>query len=150
MVRRGAAWRVLARWVARALWGLTVAAAAACSQDNATTAPTPTGPTNSVETFTGSVQVGGSAFSTFSTAVAGPVFVTLTQTSPSSAVVMGVGVGRPEGSVCGLLPGASTNTGAGAVVQLSGLVTPGTFCVQVYDVGNLTETVTYTLTVSHF
>ena len=41
-------------------------------------------------------------------------------------------------------------TVAGPGVQMSGTATvPGTFCVIVYDVGNLVEPVTYTVTVLH-
>ena len=39
---------------------------------------------------------------------------------------------------------------AGASIQLSGTVTvPGTYCVEVYDLGNLVESVAYTINVLH-
>ena len=120
----------------------------ACGQDAATTAPTSSVPENKLETFTGSVAPGGNSSHVFTVASPSPVFVTLTQVGPSS-VAMGIGIGLSSGSTCSLLPGASQNTSAGSVVQLSGLVTPGTFCVQIFDVGNQSETVTYTVTVSH-
>jgi hypothetical protein len=62
---------------------------------------------------------------------------------------MGLGVGIPNGSACTLLVGGSTTTAAGASPQLKGLVSGGTLCVEVYDVGNQTSPVTYTVAVSH-
>jgi hypothetical protein len=41
------------------------------------------------------------------------------------------------------------NTAAGTAAQLSGLVTPGALCVQVYDLGRQTSAVSYTVTVVH-
>jgi hypothetical protein len=77
------------------------------------------------------------------------VNVTLTAAGPPSTIVMGVGVGTPKDSGCVLLAGASTQTAAGAAVQLAGTVSAGTLCVQVYDVGNQTASVSYTVTVAH-
>ncbi len=38
---------------------------------------------------------------------------------------------------------------AAATPQLSGVSTAGTLCVNVYDIGNQTAPVTYTVTVAH-
>jgi len=75
--------------------------------------------------------------------------VTLTAAGPPATIPMGVGVGTPGTGACGVLPGASVTTGAGATAQLTGLVSAGTLCVTVYDVGNQTAAVTYSLTVVH-
>jgi hypothetical protein len=125
--------------------------AAACHKNSSTTttAPTPS-PTQTTETFNGTVAVRGSASNNFTVANTGRVDVTLTAASPPATVVMGLGVGTAGGAGCTVLPGASTNTPAGATVQLSGTVSAGALCVKISDVGNQTAPVTYTVTVAHF
>lgn len=73
--------------------------------------------------------------------------MTLTAATPS--IVMGIGLGTVADSLCTLLPGASTNAQPGAAAQLAGIVSTGTLCADVYDVGNQTTPVSYTLTVTH-
>jgi len=123
--------------------------AAACHKNSSTTTTTPS-PTQTTETFNGTVPVRGSASNNFTVANSGRVDVTLTAASPPATVVMGLGVGTPGDAGCTVLPGASTNTPAGTVVQLSGTVSAGSLCVKIYDVGNQTAPVTYTVTVAHF
>ena len=113
------------------------------SSSTATTAAT----TQTTETFSGSVPVKGSDSHNFSVSASGTVLVTLTVANPADAV-MGVGIGTPSGASCALLVGASVKTAAGTTAQLSGLVSPGALCVQVYDVGQA-STVSYTVTVTH-
>jgi hypothetical protein len=64
---------------------------------------------------------------------------------------MGVAVGTvgSDGTTCTPLPGASTATGAGVGAQLTGIISPGTLCVRIYDIGNETNPITYTVTVTH-
>jgi hypothetical protein len=127
---------------------LALALMVAACHSNPSTSPTTTTGGLTTETFNGTVAVGGSDSKTFTVAVTGVVSVTLTAASPS--VTMGLGVGQPGGaSGCVLLPGGSTTATAGTLAQLAGEVTPGTFCVQVYDVGNQTVPVSYTVTVAH-
>ena len=121
-------------------------AAAACKgKDQAATAPTDTTKT---DTFSGTVQVRGSAIHNF-TPNAGQVSATLTAAGPPSTIVMGLAIGTPGDSSCGVLTGASVNTAAGSAAQLTGVVSPGTLCVMVFDVGNQTAAITYTVTVTH-
>jgi hypothetical protein len=133
--------RVLAIWIALALTG------AACGKNNnSTTSPSTTTKT---ESFTGTVEVGGSGMSTFSVTMSGQVTVTLTSAGPPSTIAEGLGVGTPANSACGILPGGSVTVAAGSSAQLSGVVSPGTYCVTVYDVGNQTAPITYAVTVVH-
>ena len=44
---------------------------------------------------------------------------------------------------------AATGTITGFVSDKTGSIIPGTFCVTVYDVGNVTDSVNYTVTVTH-
>jgi len=61
---------------------------------------------------------------------------------------MGLSIGMP-GDRCVPVAGGSTQTAAGSSVQLSGIVSPGTMCVDVHDVGGQSAPVTYTVTVTH-
>jgi hypothetical protein len=62
---------------------------------------------------------------------------------------MGVNIGLPANSLCPAMAGASTLTSAGAIVQLSGIASPGLLCVDVHDAGNQSTPVSYTVTVTH-
>jgi hypothetical protein len=124
-------------------------AVSACSKDT-TPAPTTTpSVTITTDTFTGTVPLRGSDAKNFSVAKTGTVNVTLTSASPPSTIVMGLAVGIPKDAGCAPLAGATTNTAAGTIVQLAGTVTPGTLCVQVFDLGTQTAPVNYTVTVAH-
>jgi hypothetical protein len=123
--------------------------AAAC--DTNTSSPSTTTPSVTIiaEMFTGTVDAGGSAFHEFTVSQPGQVSTMLTAAGPPSTITMGLGIGVPSGSTCAVLPGASKNTPAGPIAQLSGTVSAGTLCVQVYDVGNQTNPITYSVTVIH-
>ncbi|HEY6212333.1 MAG TPA: hypothetical protein VIW45_08610 [Vicinamibacterales bacterium] len=122
--------------------------AAGCTNNNSTTPTTPSIPTTT-DTKSGTVQVKGSDFQTFTVTTTGQVDVTLTAAGPPATIVMGLGVGQSGPGSCGLLPGASTQTAAGSSPQVSGIMTPATYCVMVYDVGNMTAPINYTVTVTH-
>lgn len=129
---------------------LAVLFSTACgnSQSSSLTGPS-TDPTT--ETFTGTVPVSGSDVHTFNIALSnGQVNIILTQAGPPSTIFMGLGVGAPSGSTCTLFSGGSVVTQAGTTAQLSGSASAGSYCVQVYDVGNQTADVTYTVTVTHY
>ena len=101
------------------------------------------------DTFSGTVAIGGSSAHNFTVTQPGKVEVTLTTAGPPPTIFMGLGVGVPIPSACTLLSGASANVQAGPAAQLSGTVSAGAFCLQVYDVGNQAAPITYTVTVSH-
>jgi hypothetical protein len=100
------------------------------------------------ETFTGTLAVGGRGEHTFTVGGSGTLNVTLTTLDPQTTITMGLGIGQPTttGS-CGLL---SYTESAHLSRVVTGQVNAGTFCVAIYDVGNIVETDTYTLTVAHF
>jgi hypothetical protein len=130
---------------------LTLAAtmAAGCTGSNSTATIT-TPATTTTDTFTGTVAVGGSDFKTFTVAQTGTINVTLTAAGPPPTIFMGLGVGTPSLSACALTSGNTTITPAGTTAQLPfSSVAPGSYCVQVYDVGNQTAPVTYSVTVAH-
>ena len=133
---------------------------AACEPGNKVSAvdltpPTsPSNPASKNETFTGSVDVAGRAFHPFTVTVTGAAAsVILTAAGPPATIAMGLGVGvyvaTPTES-CTLLNNGFTVTPAGTQPQLAGTLTSGSYCVVVYDVGNQTAPITYSVTVSHF
>ena len=119
----------------------------ACNILNDLTSPsTPTSSTNS-ETFSGSVGVQGSGRATFTTTTSGTVTVTLSTLSANVAV--GLGIGTPSGATACTLTSSNATTLAGSAPQITVTQPAGTYCVSVYDVGNLTTTATFSIIVSH-
>jgi len=135
----------------RRLLGAMLCAVAIGACNNNSTSGTVSAPTTTrtTETFSGTVQVGSSAFHSFPVAQPGTTDVTLTTTSPSSTVVMGLAVGTTGEGACTPLAGASTNVVAGSTPQITGLTTTGTLCVQIRDIGQATGPVSYTISVTH-
>ena len=123
--------------------------AGACTGNDTTAATTSATVTRTTDTFTGTTPIAGSAFHTFTVSQAGEVDATLTAAAPPSTIVMGFGLGEPADSKCVPFAGAEASTPAGASPQISGTVSPATLCVEVYDIGNQTAPVTYTVTVIH-
>ena len=96
------------------------------------------------ETLSGTVAQQSSVSSTVAVVADGQFDVTLSSIDPS--VTIGLGIGQFSGTSCSLLASNSTAT-AGTVVSAE--VQAGTYCVSVYDVGTLSGSVTYSLTVTH-
>jgi hypothetical protein len=119
--------------------------ASACSDPPAPPTRTPETPTIT-ETFTGSLLPLGNNAHQFTVNRIGGIEVSLTGVSPGASV--GLGVGTPSGANCLTLDNLTAV--ASPTAQLRGTATIiGTFCVSVFDVGNLVETVNYTVTVLH-
>jgi hypothetical protein len=140
---------------------LIAAAALAASCGGSTTSPsvvTPTAPAATTETFTGTVQPpvnnqGQFDSHNFTVTAAGTLTVTLTTAGPPPTIKIGVGVGSPNttGS-CVLLSTTSWAEVAASttVPALQGtLSSSGTYCVIVFDTGNVLQAVTYGVTVVH-
>ena len=129
-----------------------VFATAGCSSGDAagtTTATTPSAPLVT-ESFSGTVNVGGSDAHTFTTSQTGEVDLTLTAAAPPATIYMGLGIGTPNGVTCVFLTNGTASVQAGSSPQLSGTsITAGTYCVGVYDIGHQAAPVTYSVTVVH-
>jgi hypothetical protein len=119
-----------------------------CSGNNTTPSTTPS-TTRTTDTFTGTVAVGGHDFHSFPVATTGTIDVTLTAAAPPTGVVMGINIGIPGDGQCPSVAGGSTQTAAGTSVQLSGVASPATLCVDVHDIGGQTAPVSYSVTVVH-
>ena len=118
-----------------------------------TTAPSTTPPlAPTVESFSGTVPVGGSRSHNFVIGLSnGQLTADLTAAGPPSTISMGLGIGMPVNGVCTLGPNAFYVGPAGPTPQLSGTgISAGTYCVVVYDAGNQVADVTYTVVVTHY
>lgn len=125
---------------------LLVALVAGCGGDNPTTPTTPT-PTTVTETFTGSINPNGAFTHTFTASASGTVTVTLTTVTPDTTVNVGVGLGTWNGVTCQVvLANDSALQGSVITGQLTGA---GPLCVRVYDIGKLTDSLGYQVTVVH-
>ena len=135
---------------------MLVSAAIACSSGGGSTpstAPSNTPPRPPiVDTFTGTVPVGGSDSHSFVVALSnGQLTATLTAAGPPPTISMGFGIGNPVNGVCTVTPNATYVGPAGATPQLSGTgIAGGSYCVLVYDAGGQSAAVTYTAVVTHY
>ncbi|HXY41975.1 MAG TPA: hypothetical protein VEQ10_20025 [Vicinamibacteria bacterium] len=118
---------------------------AGCSNSSSPTA-TPTVAPSVTDTFTGTLAQGGSAAYNFTLASDGTITVTLTSLSPQSTITMGIGLGTPGTTGC-VVSSTQENVKVGVPIQAS--LTAGPYCLTFYDLGNMTGTNTYTLTILH-
>lgn len=106
-----------------------------------------TPPTFTTQTFAGTLATGGSLFYSFVVSNQGPATFTLAavQTPGGAALTIpvGIGVGIPKGTGC--QRSQSLTTPPGLAAQLSTTLNPGTYCVAVYDVGQLSGDVVFAL-----
>ena len=125
------------------LVGLT---AGACEDTTPTPRPTPTPPPTTTDTFTGTLNVNGAFTFPFPVVAAGSMTATLTTMSDTTKAIS-LALGTWNGVTCQIVL-ANDKAMQGAIVTgvSSGV---GTFCARVSDVGNLTESVTFEITVVH-
>jgi hypothetical protein len=123
-------------------------AAAACGDDDLPTAPTAPTPTAITETFENSINVNGARTHQFRVETTGSVSAVLTAVSPE-----GTTVGLSIGTFATTTGTCTTSIDRNPAVQgntVVGNASVGDFCVRVYDAGFLTESASYTITVTHF
>ncbi len=122
---------------------LTTVTVAGCSDEDTPTTPTP----RTVEQVTWSTNLatGGATSRSFRTTRNGTVSITLQSLAGSTTLRAGLGVGIPLGDGTGCVLSRSVETTAGATAQLELSVDAGSYCVQVYDPGTLTQPVGFTL-----
>ena len=112
------------------------------------TAP-PISPVTTTEAFTATIVQLGSTTHAFTVAAAGTVQIKLTSVEPLATMALGVAV-TTGGTACGSDIAQNTNSNSGATA-LSGTAAVGSYCVRVFDAGNipLETEVTYTVEVTH-
>lgn len=123
------------------LWG-------ACGSTSSASPVAPT-PATTTEDFTATLDQLGSMTHAFTVAAAGTVQVKLTDVEPLTTMALGVAV-TTGGTACGS-DIAQTNNAKSGTTALSGTAAVGSYCVRVFDAGNIPAdtSVTYTVEVTH-
>ena len=101
---------------------------------------------NKTETFTGTLTIGGSQSTTFNASNSGEYSITLTSLTPSSNVFVGLIFGQNTSGGC--VP-VQQNNFATIGVPLTGAIIPGRTASIVFDVGALTQSENFSVSVSH-
>jgi hypothetical protein len=114
--------------------------AAACGTDTSTTGATTT------ETFTGVVNASSSWLQTVNIVGNGEIDVQVASITPQSTITIGVGIGQMVSGQCALITYLD-NMRVGSIA--SALVAPGSYCIDVVDLGNIQGSDTVTLTATH-
>ncbi len=112
-----------------------------------TTPTTPSSPA-ATETFSGSLALTGSNLYTFTVAQGGPVTITLSSLTPAPAVA-GLAFGTPSGTTACTRTSSNPTAAAGSAPQISVTASPGSYCVEIYDVGRLTSPSTFVILIAH-
>ena len=125
---------------------LPLCGACDAASDPPTAAPTPV---TTTETFTATIEQLASTTHAFTVSSAGSVQVKLTAVEPLATMALGVAV-TVGGNACGTDIAQTSNARSGATA-LSGTAAAGSYCIRVFDAGNIpAETsVTYTVEVTH-
>jgi hypothetical protein len=125
---------------------LPLCGACESTSDTSTVAPTPV---TTTESFTATIEQLGSTTHAFTVAAAGTVQVKLTAVEPLATMALGVAV-TVGGSACGSDIAQNNNARSGSTA-LSGTAAIGSYCVRVFDAGNIPAdtSVTYTVEVTH-
>src|SRR5262249_6889371 len=106
-----------------------------------------TGPSTVSESYGGSLYPGRSYSVTVLVAKVGTVKLTLTSLALPTQVI-GLGLGTPgDGLSCNLT--VTTKASGTGAAQLAAAVNPGRYCVEVYDLGGLTDSLSFTLVIQH-
>jgi hypothetical protein len=130
--------------------GLLIAllgAAGACGSNTPATPTTPTPPATVTDTFSGTLNQNGGVTHPFTTASSGSVQVTLTALAPVDTLKIGLSLGTWNGTACTVV---IANDAASKTSVVSGTVSSASsLCVRVYDVGNVKDPISYTVTVVH-
>ncbi len=112
--------------------------------------PTTPDPVIVTDTFSGSINVNGAATHNVFTGATGVVTARIESLGDNPPAKIGFALGTlgTGGTVCSLV---LVNDNAVVTSEVTGTVSTlaGSLCVRVYDVGALTESVSYTVTVTH-
>lgn len=139
----------------RALVTMLAAAAllSACGSSSSTS-PTTTTATIVTETFTGSIGQNGTDVHPFTVNASGfTLLAGYTSIAPASVAALGLGVANwdPSTSTCGLNVSQNDASHIGSTA-VNGTADSGSYCVRIYDAGNIPAgvTATYTVQVQHY
>ena len=128
------------RWLM--ITGCAAVLGAGCSSNNNSS----TSGSTITESFSGVVTAGNSWIQTVNVVSSGEFDVQVVSISPQSTITLGVGIGQVVSGQCILLNYVD-NSRVGSIV--SALVAPGSYCVDVADIGNVQGSDTVTVSVTH-
>ena len=128
--------------------GLALALGACGGSSTIPTLPTTT-PTYTTDTFSSTLVQLGAVVHPFTVATSGAVSITLTSVAPLATMALGVGIGTWDGTSCSTI--TVNDNSKMNVAALSGTAAAGSYCIRVYDSGNIPDggTVNYTVQVVH-
>jgi hypothetical protein len=120
-----------------------------CGDGNDPVDPDPVTPVQVTETNTGTLTVNGAVTHTFIAQQTGGVSVTLDSLSTTDAVVgLSLGTWNGTSQSCQTIIASDV---AGQGRRIDGTATStGIFCARVYDVGKLTGSVDYKISITHY
>ena len=123
--------------------------AAACSNNDSVTSPTPTTPVSVTDTFNGTLTRNGATSFPFNVSAAGTVYATLTSVADSTIPVgLSLGIWNTSTNACTIV---LANDAAVQGTTVTGSATNiGQLCARVYDVGKVVDPLEYQLTVTHY
>ena len=107
---------------------------------------------NTVDTFNGTLAIGGSAAHPFSSSKGGEISVKLTALTPTSNSFAGIiwAQAASDGNCTANVGILQQNNFAQVnIPAISGAIVTGKYCIIIYDVGAFPVPQTYALTVSH-
>ena len=119
--------------------------AAGCGDDNPSTPTTPSTSSTISETWSSVVAPNGTSSKSFTVEKSGTITVTLT----AAGATIGVGVGLPRTNGGGCRLGVTVSSSGGTAPQINTTADAGQYCVQVYDLGTLTDPVGFALKIDH-
>jgi hypothetical protein len=128
--------------------GVVVLALAGAVESCGGDTTTPTTPTNVIDTFNGTLAAQGSVQFPFTVTTPGVVSATVTSLNPQATITVGFGLGQPSAGVCNLITGAFSES-AKVGQPISGTIGAGSYCVALYDIGNVVGTDDFVITLSH-
>ncbi len=124
---------------------LALAVLSGCNSDEPTQPTGPSGPTSNVIVFSGTVAPSGSQIFTFTIGGGVPVRLSLGSLVDTNAQPLPQSVrltfGIPQGTGCGVLQ--TVVTPVSLATQISSLLSGGTYCVSVTDIGQLSGNATF-------
>ena len=109
-------------------------AGAGCSS----TPTTPSTPGATTSSFASRLLVGGSGWKSFVQTTTSLVTARLAIVSPQGDAVVRIGFGTFDGTTCTSMMTVDT-AASDETPQLSSQLTPGRYCVMIFDIGNLTS-----------
>src|SRR5262245_50237971 len=144
--------RIVAGLILLAMPFFSAACGGSSSSSSTSTAPTPT---TFTETFNGTVGQGATDFGPadsphhFTVHVPGNIDATLTDIQPLTTITMGVGLGVWDATSNTCTLQLSSNAAKLNLTLSASVSVAGELCVGVFDVGNVSDSVTYTVVINH-